>query len=388
MAPAMRFVALVICLALPLVSAVPSEYPSPSVLQPFFYKGHDLSSLKTLEESGSIFKDTARYNETRSAEAILGDGGMNTVRLRIWVNPVGGTNGLAYTLDLAQRFQRQGYKIYLNFHFCDSWADPTKQPIPAGWPTTLDPLAFALRSYVRDTLIDFAKAGIHLDIVSLGNELRRGLLWPVGLVDVNIQPWSQTVANFSSLATLYKAARAGVDDAVYGGLIKPQVMIHVDNGWNVTLQQRFYDALLANGVSISCFDTIGVSFYPFYGTAATFENLETSLAFLANEYRKPIQVVETDYPAICDGRWNPIPQSSEPQIPYSIEGQIIWMKNVIDIVKGVPYGLGRGVHYWEPAWLNNTSLGSHCNDAILFTPDESNPTQYVGYSRESVNVFR
>lgn len=58
-------------------------------------------------------------------EAILGDGGMNTVRLRIWVNPEGGTNGLQYNLDLAKRFQNEGYKIYLDFHFsyaCIQWS--------------------------------------------------------------------------------------------------------------------------------------------------------------------------------------------------------------------------------------------------------------------------
>ena len=49
---------------------------------PYFYQGHDLSSLKMLVETGSIYKDTARQNETRPAEDILGDGGMNSVRLR------------------------------------------------------------------------------------------------------------------------------------------------------------------------------------------------------------------------------------------------------------------------------------------------------------------
>jgi arabinogalactan endo-1,4-beta-galactosidase len=85
--------------------------------EPFFFKGHDLSSLKTVEDGGAIYKDTARNNETRVAEDILGDGGMNSVRLRIWVNPPDGTNGLDYTLDLATRFQAEGYKIYLDFHF-------------------------------------------------------------------------------------------------------------------------------------------------------------------------------------------------------------------------------------------------------------------------------
>jgi arabinogalactan endo-1,4-beta-galactosidase len=70
-----------------------------------------------LEDGGFIYRDTTRYNETRRAEAILGDGGMNTVRLRIWVNPVEGIYGLQYNLELAKRFQNEGYKIYLDFHF-------------------------------------------------------------------------------------------------------------------------------------------------------------------------------------------------------------------------------------------------------------------------------
>jgi arabinogalactan endo-1,4-beta-galactosidase len=50
--------------------------------EPFFFKGHDLSSLKYLEDTGTSYKDTARGNQTRLAEDILGDGGMNSVRLR------------------------------------------------------------------------------------------------------------------------------------------------------------------------------------------------------------------------------------------------------------------------------------------------------------------
>ncbi|KAN0117339.1 glycoside hydrolase family 53 protein [Hyaloscypha variabilis] len=372
-------------LAVPFVSAIPAHSLSRDV--PFFYKGHDLSSLKMLEEGGCIYKDTTRNNETRLAEAILGDGGMNTVRLRIWVNPVGGTYGLQYNLDLAKRFQDEGYKIYLDFHFADSWADPTKQPTPAGWPSSLDPLASTLRAYVKDTLVSFKEAGIILDLVALGNEIRHGMLWPTGYADVDVEPWTKTVANFSNLATLWKAARAGVDDAVFAGVTKPQVLIHIDDGWNLTLQQRWFGAMVDNGLPTTAWDVFAFSFYPFYGTAATFSNLRTTLNTLAEEYRKPLQVVETDYPAICNGQYNPIPPSSEPEIPYDVAGQTIWIDDVISIVQQVPFGLGRGVMYWEPAWLNNTSLGSDCNDAILFSADYANAEHTIGYSRTSVNMF-
>lgn len=206
------------------------------------------------DDENYIYKDTARNNKTRKADAILGDGGMNTVRLRIWVNPEGGLNGLQYVLTAAKRYQKNGYKIYLDFHFGDSWTDPQKQYPPAAWPTTLAPLASTLRTYVNDTLVAFSKAGIDLEIVSLGNEIRHGMLWPVGYVDVDVQPYAALVRNFSSLATLYKNARKGVDDAVARGTKKPLVMIHIDNGWNATLQLRWFGALVENGVKTTDWD--------------------------------------------------------------------------------------------------------------------------------------
>jgi hypothetical protein len=40
---------------------------------------------------------------------------------RIWVNPEPGQYDLAYTLSQAQRFAKKGYRIYLDFHFSDTW---------------------------------------------------------------------------------------------------------------------------------------------------------------------------------------------------------------------------------------------------------------------------
>ncbi len=83
------WVASVITASLPLLaSAFP--FPNPPGYgggEPFFFKGHDLSSLKILEDGGAVYVDTERGNVTRPAEDILGDGGMNTVRLRLWVYP-------------------------------------------------------------------------------------------------------------------------------------------------------------------------------------------------------------------------------------------------------------------------------------------------------------
>lgn len=372
---------------------------------PVFYKGHDLSTLKIMEEGQVVYIDTARNNATRPADDILGDGGMNTVRLRsvssahpppnaqlinnrLWVNPIPGQYDLPYVLDLAKRFAGKGYHIYLDYHFSDTWADPQHNNAPAAWPTTLPEVAKTIRGYVNSTLHAFKDAGVDLSIVSLGNEVRHGMVWPLGYVDVDTAPDRVRAQNFTGLATIYAGARRGVDDAVAGGVRKPDVMIHVDNGWNVTLQEAWFGALVDTGiVKTSDWDVFGFSFYPFYGTAATFRNLKTTLNTISRKYKKPVQVVETDYPVACTGQWGPVPELSEPEVPVSVDGQIEWVHRVIDIVRQVPQGRGTGVHYWEPAWTNLTSLGSACDDAILFQADYNTWPVTTAYSRKSVNLF-
>lgn len=69
-----------VCLSTAVAS--PSKPVQTQAVDPFFYKGFDLSSLHILELGNVTYKDTAKGNATRPAEDILGDGGMNTVRLR------------------------------------------------------------------------------------------------------------------------------------------------------------------------------------------------------------------------------------------------------------------------------------------------------------------
>jgi arabinogalactan endo-1,4-beta-galactosidase len=209
------------------------------------------------------------------------------------------------------------------------------------------------------------------------------MLWPVGKVN----PGNEK--DFGNLAILYKAAREGLSDAVQAGLSKPLVMIHIDNGWDSNLQSKWFAGITSSGtVSTKDWDVIGLSFYPFYSPKATFANLQSSMSNLAAKYNKPIMVAETDYPVECAGKYKPKPQFSEPRIPISVEGQLEWSRKVIEAVRKVPNGLGQGVFYWEPAFTNNTSLGSACEDAILFKADWSKWPKTTAYSRKSVNLFK
>ncbi|KJX97306.1 arabinogalactan endo-1,4-beta-galactosidase A like protein [Zymoseptoria brevis] len=339
--------------------------------EPFFYAGHDLSSLKIMTDGGAIYKDTSRGNATRPAEDILGDGGMNTVRLRLWVNPVVPCDGGYYeSYDLqnvkavAKRYHDKGFKIYLDFHFADYWADPGKQAIPAAWPKEVGPLADTLREYVSSTLEAFYDDGIDLAIVSLGNELEHGMLWPIGFVNITAE-----LIDLTNLSVLYKAAREGVNDACAAGVPEPSVMIHLPNGWDEELQLTWYDHLTAKGiVQPSDWDLFDVSMYDFYGGNATLLNLETTLNAMALKYRKPILLM------------------ADTGISFSAQGQLHWVGAIVKIVKDISYGLGQGIFYWGPAWLNSTSLGGPCQDLILFDADFSGPNA-VAWSRSSVNMF-
>ncbi|HEV2500579.1 MAG TPA: glycosyl hydrolase 53 family protein, partial [Terriglobia bacterium] len=86
--------------------------------------GADVSFLKQAEDHGTVFKDNG---QTKPALQIFKDHGYNWVRLRLFVNPVSLPNNLAYTIASAQKAKALGFKLLLDLHYSDTWADPGKQ---------------------------------------------------------------------------------------------------------------------------------------------------------------------------------------------------------------------------------------------------------------------
>lgn len=153
-------------------------------------------------------------------------------------------------------------------------------------------------------------------------------------------------------------------------------MIHLDNGWDWSTQQYFYDTVLAQGPLLSTdYDVQGVSYYPVYGTGATLANLKSSLTNMRAKYGKEIMVVETDWPATsCSSVTFPSDTQSIPQTPA---GQKTWMEDIAKIVAGVSGGTG--LFYWEPAFLGNAALGTSCPDMLM--------VDSTGKARDSLSVF-
>ncbi|KAF2029287.1 glycosyl hydrolase 53 [Setomelanomma holmii] len=321
------------------------------------YKGADWSSLLIEEKAGKTYKNSA--GQTQPLETILKASGVNTVRQRIWVNPSDGNYNLDYNLKLAARAKAAGLKIYLDFHYSDNWADPGKQVTPAAWSSLAkDALVKQVHDYSKSVLDAFQKKGIALDLVSIGNEITPGLLFPIGKLGSG-----EGAAN---VAALLKSASKGIKDSSISP--KPKIMIHLDNGWNWDTQQWWYDSVLKGGLSSSDFDIQGVSYYPFYNSAATLAALSTSLNNMANKYGKQVMVVETNWPSYCPSPSTPFPADTK-SIPVSVDGQSQWMKEVAKRVASVPNGRGTGLFYWEPAWIENPGLGSSCGWNLMVGND-------------------
>jgi arabinogalactan endo-1,4-beta-galactosidase len=154
-------------------------------------------------------------------------------------------------------------------------------------------------------------------------------------------------------------------------------MIHLDNGWNWGTQKYFYTTTLAEGPLLtSDFDIMGVSYYPFYNSAATLASLKTSLTNMASTWGKEIVVAETDWPTSCPSPAYAFP-SDTTSIPFSTAGQTTWVKDVAAIVAGVSGG--SGLLYWEPAWINNANLGSSCANNLMVSSS--------GEASSSLGVF-
>jgi arabinogalactan endo-1,4-beta-galactosidase len=304
---------------------------APSVVRPQGYAvGADVSFLAKCEQDGVVFKENGRPKDVL---LMLHEHNYNWVRLRVFHDPSASAdklpNDLNYTLALAKRAQAAGFRILLDLHYSDSWADPEKQPTPAAWSKLkhkqLEEQVFA---YTRDVIAAFAQAGVMPQMVQVGNEITYGMLWPDGKLP----------DNWENFADLLKAGIRGVQ-AGRGALPMPRIMIHIERSGEYDAAVYFFDNLIAHHVP---FDVIGLSYYPrWHGNIA---KLRGNLHDLALRYRHPIVVVETAY------NWTPgdfIGRKAD--FAESPEGQKAFLLAVDAAVRAIPNGLGWGVFWWEPA---------------------------------------
>ena len=103
----------------------------PQQIKAQFANGADVSWLTQMENAGYVFKDNTGIQ--KNCLEILKEKGINALRFRVWVNPANGYNGLADVVRKSFVADSMGFKIMLDFHFSDTWADPGHQAKPAAW---------------------------------------------------------------------------------------------------------------------------------------------------------------------------------------------------------------------------------------------------------------
>jgi len=358
--------------------------------------GSDLSFTPQELAAGAVFTDNGVPGNPAS---ITAQNGAGWARLRLWVNPPAGYNNLASDLAFAKTIQAAGLKLYLDIHYSDFWADPGKQCIPAGWPTTLAGLTAKMQSYTQQVISAFAAQGTPVDMVSIGNEITNGMLWSqseetdwssFGCTGPGVGglTWTSntTATGWGSLAQLLKAGIAGAQAGNPPGH-QLLIAIHTDLGGNNAKAQAFYSNLEAQGVP---FNVIALSYYPIY--QGSLSDLRSNVDELATQFGKPIVIAETEYSwtlANGDALGNDTWQTSQliDGYPASPGGQLSMLNDELSILAAVPHGLGAGMFYWEPEWIPGVSWAP--DSSPPGTPDDNETLfNFQGAALPSIGMYR
>lgn len=296
--------------------------------------GADVGWLNQLETSGYTWQDTD--GTTKDVLDILSGHGVDSIRLRVFVQPPSSfewtkndgtkcilgycdTAGLLY---MAQRAQSKGFRIMVDFHYSDHFADPEYQDIPDQWRNAgysdLVTYVYDYTYYVMDQL---AQQNIYPEYVQVGNEINSGILLPYGSSN-----------NFSQLTGLLNSGY----DAVKAVSPNSKVVTHLANGQNNATFRWFFDNFLTTYGGKT--DVIGMSYYP-YWIGSSFQNniddLVYNLTDMSERYGKEVMVCEVG--------------GDEDEAGESYE----LIQAVIDAVHSVPNGKGVGVYWWEPEVNSN-----------------------------------
>lgn len=225
---------------------IPEEVGTPT-----FAKGADISWASEMEAEGRKF----RLKDGKEADilSVLRASGINSVRLRVWVDPYKGWSGKDDVLAMARRVSNAGLALMVDFHYSDFFADPSRQQIPAAWKADkadIDKMCAHVTAHTKEVLEALKAAGVTVNWVQVGNETRSGMLFGSGdLV------WANKGSEFASYV---KLSNAGYD-AVKAVYPYAMVMPHLNNAYDASNNEWWLSSFKAQGGK---FDALAFSHYP------------------------------------------------------------------------------------------------------------------------------
>lgn len=258
------------------------------------YVGGDISLLPTYEEHGAIYMTQDGTRITNMLD-FYKQQGWNAMRVRLFVDPSRATaaekgqgvrQDLDYVKKLGKRIKDAGFAFLLDFHYSDTWADPSQQKTPYLFKQVNTPAYEYIYDYTRDCLNELVKAGATPDLIQTGNEISWGMLFDSDCKLENNSAWTgYKDTNWSTFTTALKnagkACREVCPDA--------KIIIHTEQAANTPLVTDFYQRLADNNVD---YDIIGTSYYPYFHGKLT--QLEKTITQFESRFSdKQIMVVET-----------------------------------------------------------------------------------------------
>ena len=294
-----------------------------------FVKGADVGFLTGQERHGVKFHDR-NGRERECLELLKNDYQMSAIRMRVWVNPRGGSCDKNELLAMARRVKALGMQLMVDFHYSDSWADPAKQPIPKAWEGhSYKQMKRDLAQHTIEVLTLLKENDIEPRWVQVGNETANGLLWPMGHIEKNPKQYAGFI-------------RAGYD-AVKKVFPKAVVIVHLDRGHKQSLYDWNLDIVRKYG---GRWDMIGMSLYPYWAMEGHPElkaddiitDCMSNIRHVSEKYKCDVMIVETGFEV-------------DEQHPEKMEEGRRQLTRVIKEARSMTNGRCRGVFYWEPQCL-------------------------------------
>lgn len=306
--------------------ACKEENNEPDPVPDTFIRGADLSFLPEIESYHLKFFDPA--GNVKDVLTILKEAGCNTVRLRLWHTPLNMHSGFSEVAAFSERIKEAGMKVYLTFHFSDTWADPGQQATPSAWQSlTLSQLKDSVYHYLENICTI-----IQPDYVSLGNEINGGMLWEQGRIN-----------NGTNLYQLLAQAVLATRQASPS----TRIIIHFA-GLNGS--DWFFNQMKNNDID---YDIIGISYYPAWH-GKNLDSLKNTLNSLSTDFNKPVLIAETAYPFTLgweDWTNNVIGLQEQliPAYPATPQGQHEFMLALKETLASSTNGTG--FCYWGGEWI-------------------------------------
>ena len=334
------------CLAIWFVATFNMNARKPAHL----WLGADISGT-TADESRGVYSADTTGVVTENTR-LMKNYGMNSVRLRVWVNPKDGWSSKEDVLTMAKRAKELGMEIMIDFHYSDWWADPGKQYPPDAWKDLdLAAMKEALSNHTKETLQLLRDNEINVKWVQVGNETRDGMLWPLGQI---------SQGNFQNYAELSKAGYEAVKE-IYPDA---EVIVHIDNGYDKELFTYIFDTLKQYD---SPWDIIGMSVYPYWAMEAgaepdaesTIHDAAENIRNLHSRYGCEIMITETGV------------ESWKPEEGYNI------LNTLFDVVINDVNGACTGVFYWAPEIFQTYDFNGNPHGYALGAFQKGRPTKIM-----------